>query len=557
MANKKNPSKRATNNSNQKNLCFSSPQYNKEAIASLNKLFPGIAFELTDSAFLRKNGLFSLIRSFRCCHKAVFFTYDLEITGKPPVWVTILNWISRKGAYLADTKGRLIRAGWMMLLFSSLPRVFVQLVSLPFEWISLNNLIHRLKADLSSTRKISLPATSTRVAYFRTDLDFGTKAGGSVGHISGVINAFLEHGFNVFVVSTDSLELIDVNKTPLHIVRPDAKYNFLSEIPQIHYNKTLLRQARHLFEKEKPHLIYQRYSLNNFTGVFLSTEFHVPFILEYNGSEVWIARNWGRRLKHEKLGKNIELLNFNAAHLITVVSRPLKEEIIRYGVPSKKILVNPNGVDPQRYHPGIDGSRIRKQYGLEDKTVVGFIGTFGNWHGAEVLAKAAVLLAGEIKTKPDIHFLFIGDGVKLPLTRQIIQEGNIENRVTFTGMVPQEQGPEYLAACDILVAPHVPNPDGSPFFGSPTKLFEYMAMGKGIVASNLDQIGEVLKHEQTAWMVEPGNVSDLAQGILSLVNNKGLREKLGANARREVLEKYTWRQHVAKMMNKLAEVLGS
>ena len=88
----------------------------------------------------------------------------------------------------------------------------------------------------------------------------------------------------------------------------------------------------------------------------------------------------------------------------------------------------------------------------------------------------------------------IGDGPGLPDAKRIIEEAGLGAEAHFTGLVEQEEGPEYLAACDILASPHVPNADGSPFFGSPTKLFEYMAMGKAIVASNLDQIGETLRH---------------------------------------------------------------
>ena len=81
--------------------------------------------------------------------------------------------------------------------------------------------------------------------------------------------------------------------------------------------------------------------------------------------------------------------------------------------------------------------------------------------------------------------------MRMPDAREIAAKSNVTEECLFTGLIPQEKGPQYLAVADILVAPHVPNPDGTPFFGSPTKLFEYMAMGRGIVASNLDQIGEV------------------------------------------------------------------
>ncbi|HSB33189.1 MAG TPA: glycosyltransferase, partial [Nitrospirota bacterium] len=126
----------------------------------------------------------------------------------------------------------------------------------------------------------------------------------------------------------------------------------------------------------------------------------------------------------------------------------------------------------------------------------------------------------------------------------------------LTGRIPQEEGPAHLAACDILASPHVPNPDGTPFFGSPTKLFEYMAMGKGIVASDLDQIGEILKHEKTAWMVRPGDPESLMLGMKMLVDHPELRDRLGKAAREEVVAKYTWKEHTRKIIERLQDVLA-
>jgi glycosyltransferase involved in cell wall biosynthesis len=108
-----------------------------------------------------------------------------------------------------------------------------------------------------------------------------------------------------------------------------------------------------------------------------------------------------------------------------------------------------------------------------------------------------------------------------------------------------------MAACDILVSPHVPNPDGTPFFGSPTKLFEYMAMGKGIVASDLDQIGEVLEHDRTAWLVKPGDVNSLMHGLKVLIDSPELRERLGETARKKAIAKHTWKEHTQKIIEKL------
>jgi glycosyltransferase involved in cell wall biosynthesis len=112
--------------------------------------------------------------------------------------------------------------------------------------------------------------------------------------------------------------------------------------------------------------------------------------------------------------------------------------------------------------------------------------------------------------------------------------------------------PRYLAASDCFVSPHVPNPDGTEFFGSPTKLFEYMAMGKPIIASRLGQIADVLNDDQTALMVEPGDPAQLAAAILRVGGDQsepgsagaGLGTRLGAAARRVALDRFTWDAHV-------------
>jgi glycosyltransferase involved in cell wall biosynthesis len=98
------------------------------------------------------------------------------------------------------------------------------------------------------------------------------------------------------------------------------------------------------------------------------------------------------------------------------------------------------------------------------------------------------------------------------------------------------------------VAPHVRNPDGSPFFGSPTKLFEYMAMGRAIVASRLDQIGEVLDGDQVAVLVEPGDPGALADALASLLDDPDRRCRLASAARDAAVRHHTWRAHTERIV---------
>ncbi len=74
-----------------------------------------------------------------------------------------------------------------------------------------------------------------------------------------------------------------------------------------------------------------------------------------------------------------------------------------------------------------------------------------------------------------------------------------------------------------------------------------------MVITNLNQIGKVLYHKKTAWLVRPGDVNDLADGIMKLIENKKLREELGQNARNEVIKSYTWRKNVKRIIGRFCE----
>ena len=145
----------------------------------------------------------------------------------------------------------------------------------------------------------------------------------------------------------------------------------------------------------------------------------------------------------EGLAAAIERANLRCADLVVVVSEPLRDQVVAQGIPPERVLVNPNGVDPTRYHPGIDGNRIRVTLGLEGTLVIGFVGTFGPWHGAEILARA---IRPVVERLPHAHFLFVGDGSRMAAVRDIVVREGVESCVTFTGLVPQDEAPAYLAA---------------------------------------------------------------------------------------------------------------
>lgn len=437
-------------------------------------------------------------------------------------------------------------------LLRALLNVLRDVLAWPLVYAATARAVTQYRKPVTAVHRREYPQT---ILFLRTDHWFNIRSGGSVGHLSGVVDGWRGSGYRTIVVSTD--RLVNVPDT-IDFFLNEPCYQLgrnVPELPEILYNRQLQGFLRSNWSTWAPAFVYQRYSLGNFVGPILKQVYGVPYICEYNGSFPWMARRWSqRKLVHERLLNRIELLNLHSADVVVVVSQAMQAELVSRGIPAANILVNPNGVDAGVYSPSVDGASIRARYALDDKLVIGFIGTFGPWHGAEVLAQAFVeLMQDHPAYRERVRLLMIGDGVTLPHAKAIIAAAGLQNCCVFTGSVPQADGPLFLAACDVLASPHVPNSDGTPFFGSPTKLFEYMAMGKGIVASNLDQIGEILLHDVSAFLVEPGSVTDLGRGLQHMIEHPADAKRMGENARKVVIERYTWKQHVGRIIAALEQ----
>lgn len=413
-------------------------------------------------------------------------------------------------------------------------------------------------ARLAARGHHQLPAGPQRILYLKNNLWFGLRAGGSVGHVAGVINGLVELGHEVRFVSPEEpkylASAVRAEKVPLFL-----HYALPSEANMFRLQESAVQTALALARDFRPTLIYQRLSLGDWSGVAVAQALRLPLIVEYNGSELWVAKNWGGNVRYAAEMEAAEDAMLHCADLVFTISEPLQEELLKRGLGSSRVAWYPNCVDPNLYTPALipapARTAARQRVGAEgDEYVIMFVGTFGLWHGAEVFARAAVQLCMDEawSRQAKVRFAFVGDGKTRAQCEEIIRsEPGAAARTVFTGLVPQHEAPAYLAAADAFVASHVPNADGSKFFGSPTKLFEYMAMERPIVASSLDQIAEVLEDGRTAVLVRPGDAGALASGLRRVTDDREMGKLLGTAARKEALEKFTWTRHVREILSAL------
>lgn len=382
-----------------------------------------------------------------------------------------------------------------------------------------------------------------KIAYIRSTPSAGTVPGGATSHINGVVNGLIELGAEIEFIANDPVAGIDGSTPTSHRLAPDR-----NAMPRAAFDVanglSFSDRASKLIAQLAPAFIYERYSRFSIAGVEAALKNRIPLFLEYNGSEVWVGKHWDATAKLDLL-ERYEGLNLERATRIFVVSEVEQKTLISRGVDENKIVVNPNGVDTEKFKPGVGGSPLRKELGVSDDAVLaGFLGTFGPWHGVLTLADAIALTP----KSSGLKFLFVGDGsLRSEMEKRLARSDDLD-RVVFTGSISHDLVPSYLDACDILVSPHVPLAEGAEFFGSPTKLFEYMAMGKGIVASRLGQIGDVLEDGKMALLVEPANADQLSTAIQKLAKDSELLKQLGAAARSSAMKRHTWTKNAERVL---------
>ena len=404
-----------------------------------------------------------------------------------------------------------------------------------------------------------------RGLYLRTDFWSPIVSGGSYGHTCYVAKelAAVTESFVCYVANP--FPLLDELGVP-QVVMPSPSERCDEDVIAS-ATPFYLEILRREFESDRPAYIYERLCVGNYAAALLSAEFGVPYILEYNGSEVSMRRSFeGTGYVFEAEYLEVEAFAFEQATMISVVSAEIRRSLVARGVDPDKIFVNPNGVDLDAYAPATHEERaaIRRDLGFTaDDPVVGFTGTFGGWHGIDVLADSIPRIC---QAAPTAKFLLIGDGHFKPLVDEAVTASRLESRVISTGRVPQADGARLLKACDIYVSPHSTHMVDSKFFGSPTKIFEYMALGRGIVASDLEQIGEVLSPtltpreaasgvpatDERSVLCRPGDVDEFVLGVVALVERPELASALGRNARQAAEDHYSWARHVAKLWEFMA-----
>lgn len=405
-----------------------------------------------------------------------------------------------------------------------------------------------------------------RICYICSDVEIPVCGSeGSSLHIRGLTNAFAAAGHRVDIFGSwlGGHPPADL-RSPVHAIAPpgldaaawaalEADSFVLTQkldrdLKSILVNTWLQKQAEAHYRAAPPDFIYERYSLFGWSGLELARRWNVPLILEVNapiaqeqeGYDRFVLLETADRVEREVLG---------GAGAAIAVSRVVGDWVLTRGTPPARLHVIPNAISRNRFETPGDGTAIRGRFGLAGRRVIGFIGSFQPWQDTACLVRAVARVR---ERHPDAHLLLVGDGsLRDELTRYVATRG-LNDAVTFAGSAPHDEIPNYLAAMDIAAAPY-PRWKGE-FHGSPMKIFEYMAAGRPIVAAAAGQVGDIIEHDRTGILYEPGDEDGMVAGLERLLADPAAAEALGRAARVKALRDHSWDAVASRVLQLVQEL---
>ncbi len=288
-------------------------------------------------------------------------------------------------------------------------------------------------------------------------------------------------------------------------------------------------------------------------GWWLAFWKRVPFVFEVR--DLWPeslaavgAGGEGTPL-HRTLGAIAGFL-YRRADRIVVVSSAFKDRLVRHwNVSGKKIFTVENGVEADLFRFDPSAPELRKQLNLEDRFLICYIGTIGNAHGLETLIAAAEQLQTAL---PPAMFLLIGEGAEKKRIVKLAAERGLTN-LQFLGQQPREKIPAYVSAADLCLVML----KKTELFKTviPTKLLEYMACARPVVAAVDGQTRQIVEAAGAGVFVEPEDSTALSQAILDLAADPERRRRMGANGRQYIVNNLS-REKTARDFIAVLEGLG-
>ena len=310
-----------------------------------------------------------------------------------------------------------------------------------------------------------------------------------------MIAALRECGHVVHVVEPKRVDAMQISRGKQLLPK------FVYELLEFGYSALEFVRLARAIKTFRPDAIYERANVYMLSGAWAAQTFDVPLLLEVNAPLAEERAKFGG-LALPWLARWSEEAAWRAADFVLPVTSVLAGYVERAGVLKQKIVVTSNGVDLKVFRSEAGTVKPSLPIGFLQGPILGFVGYIRDWHGlplmVELLAKDEALATARL--------LVVGDGPGRVALERRAKELGLSDRVHVTGIVARDQLVPYICAFDIALQPEVTA------YASPLKLFEYMALGRAIIAPDAQNIREILSNDSNSLLFEPDDKTALAAG---------------------------------------------
>lgn len=373
---------------------------------------------------------------------------------------------------------------------------------------------------------------------------------GAGTHIREMIQAFRENGHEVSTLIMGGETQEEVRQTiaakpnklkqGLKSLIPGCIWEGIKDWQMAKFDALAQQKLLAKIADFQPDLIYERAAYMQTSGVLAAKKQQIKHILEWNGPFVQERTQLYGASCYFPFAKKNEHKQLITTTLNVVNSSAIRDYFIKkYKINEAKFQLIPNAINVEMLKTdSSEIEKLRSQYALSDKIVVGFVGQIMEWHGVGILLEAFSLLHQQYT---NVRLLIVGDGKMLAAYKQYAIEKGIADKVIFTGKIPHKQVFNHIELMDITVMPN------SNWYGSPVKIFEYGAMGKAIIAPNNIPVRDVMADNEDGILVAP-SADALKMALTKLIDNEDLRKKVAISFQQKVLKKHTWKYEAKHLL---------
>jgi glycosyltransferase involved in cell wall biosynthesis len=366
-------------------------------------------------------------------------------------------------------------------------------------------------------------------------------------HLLAITRAFAREGHEVLLVGVRGHDDPPDDLETFLLPHPGRATGIERERNKLALVEQFVREAGPGIDRFSPDVVYERLALFGTAGVRLAAQVRAFHVVEVNALMAREEARW-RGLELASVAIERERQVLVAAHAVVPVSEQWRREIVEVISDAKqavnstgnaKVQVVPNGFDEVAFSVTPQKKEARIQFGLPaEGTIAVFTGSLRPWHGVDLAIRALSFVSNTV------HLVIAGDGEIKAELQALTETLGLANRIHWLGHVAHADIPALLSAADVALAPY---PALDDFAFSPLKLYEYLAVGVPIVASDIGQISDLLADIGSAELVEPGNVAALAAAITRVVSDPNMTSFASLN-RATTLLSHGWNARAAQIV---------